>query len=138
MGTSTRPVLLILPVREKILVPLLFSVPMEAYQSAPFSTMARRFAKVSTLLIHGGFAPQPAWSWKRRSGAGASLFFPLWRRSGPFPRRRQKRPAPSLYGFAEDNPVPMICSSPRKPFFQRLSKRPPQGFSMARGYSART
>jgi mRNA-degrading endonuclease toxin of MazEF toxin-antitoxin module len=36
MGTSTRPVLLILPPRANTLVPLLFSVPMLANQSAPF------------------------------------------------------------------------------------------------------
>ena len=36
MGTSTRPVLVILPPRAKTLVPLLFSVPMAAYASGPW------------------------------------------------------------------------------------------------------
>ena len=36
MGTSTRPVLLILPPRANTLVPLDFSVPMEANHSGPF------------------------------------------------------------------------------------------------------
>ena len=35
MATSTRPVLLILPTREKILVPLLRSVPMPEYHLPP-------------------------------------------------------------------------------------------------------
>jgi NDP-sugar pyrophosphorylase family protein len=34
MGTSIRPLLRMVPVRAKILVPLLFSVPMLAYQVA--------------------------------------------------------------------------------------------------------
>jgi hypothetical protein len=35
IGTSMRPVLLILPARAKTLVPLLFSVPMPANHAAP-------------------------------------------------------------------------------------------------------
>ena len=50
IGTSTRPVLLIFPTREKIFVPLLPAVPMPANQPAPRSMMNGTFAQVSTLL----------------------------------------------------------------------------------------
>ncbi len=36
MGISTRPVFFTAPARANTLVPLLFAVPMEAYQEAPF------------------------------------------------------------------------------------------------------
>src|SRR4030067_206109 len=50
MGTSTRPVLLMLPTREKILVPLLPLVPMLEYHSAPLLIINGTLAQVSTLL----------------------------------------------------------------------------------------
>ena len=50
MGTSTKPVFFTLPTREKTFVPLLFSVPREAYHAAPFSMIAGTLAQVSTLL----------------------------------------------------------------------------------------
>ncbi len=61
MGTSTRPVLLILPTRENILVPLLFSVPILVYQSAPLLTMRGTFAQVSTLFRVLGRFQRPDW-----------------------------------------------------------------------------
>ncbi|OQB35380.1 MAG: hypothetical protein BWY09_02329 [Candidatus Hydrogenedentes bacterium ADurb.Bin179] len=39
IGTSIRPVLFTLPVRQNTLLPLLFSVPMAAYQSLPLRMM---------------------------------------------------------------------------------------------------
>ncbi len=60
MGTSTRPVLLTLPAREKILVPLLSSVPTSPYQSDPFLMIRGTFAQVSTLLMLVGLASMPA------------------------------------------------------------------------------
>ena len=56
IGTSTRPVLLILPTSEKIFVPLLPAVPMEAYQSAPLLMMNGTLAQVSTLLRFVGLS----------------------------------------------------------------------------------
>jgi len=44
MGTSMRPVRSILPARAKTFVPLLFSVPMEAYHSPPLRMMAETLA----------------------------------------------------------------------------------------------
>src|SRR6516225_1119407 len=54
MGTSIRPVLVILPARAKTLVPLLFSVPIPANQSAPLRTIGATLANVSTLLMWVG------------------------------------------------------------------------------------
>ena len=54
MGTSIRPVLVILPARAKTLVPLLLSVPMPANHSAPCWMMGAMLANVSTLLIRVG------------------------------------------------------------------------------------
>src|SRR5512139_3147646 len=62
IGTSARPVLLILPVRQNTLLPLLFSVPLEAYQSPPFLMMNGTLAKVSTLFRQVGFIHRPLWA----------------------------------------------------------------------------
>ena len=62
MGTSTRPVLFTLPTREKTLVPLLFSVPMAAYHSAPVVMIAGTLAQVSTLLMIVGWPQRPLWA----------------------------------------------------------------------------
>ena len=59
MGTSTRPVLLILPTREKIFVPLLVSVPRPENHSAPRRMMLGTVAQVSTLLMTVGFPQKP-------------------------------------------------------------------------------
>ncbi len=54
IGTSTSPVFLTLPTRQKILVPALPGVPTRAYASAPTSMMTGTLAHVSTLLIAVG------------------------------------------------------------------------------------
>jgi hypothetical protein len=59
MGTSTRPVLVILPVRAKTLVPLLRSEPMEANHLPPLRMMGAMLAKVSTLLMSVGLPQSP-------------------------------------------------------------------------------
>ena len=46
MGISTRPVLLILPPRANTFVPLDFSVPMEANQSAPNTENLFKLAEI--------------------------------------------------------------------------------------------
>src|SRR5512143_3740217 len=60
IGTSISPEFLILPVSAKTLVPLLFSVPNDAYQSEPFLIMEGTFARVSTLFRHVGRFQRPA------------------------------------------------------------------------------
>src|SRR3974390_2641950 len=59
MGTSIRPVLVILPARANTFVPLLFSVPIPANHAAPLRTIGATFAKVSTLLINVGQPQRP-------------------------------------------------------------------------------
>ena len=49
----------ILPARANTFVPLLFSVPMEAYQAPPFFTIGATLAKVSTLLMRVGWPHRP-------------------------------------------------------------------------------
>ena len=67
IGTSIRPVLVILPASANTFVPLLFSVPMPANQSAPLRMIGATLANVSTLLISVGQAPQPALRRERRA-----------------------------------------------------------------------
>src|SRR4051812_33997654 len=59
IGTSTSPVLRILPAKAKTFVPLLVSVPMPANQSAPLRMIGGTLAKVSTLLIEVGAPHSP-------------------------------------------------------------------------------
>src|SRR5690606_32605314 len=59
MGTSTSPVLLTLPTREKILVPLLPSVPMPVNHAAPLLMMWGTLAQVSTLFRQDGLPHSP-------------------------------------------------------------------------------
>src|SRR6516162_6474791 len=59
IGTSMRPVLVILPASANTLVPLLFSVPMPANHSAPLRKIGGTFANVSTLLINVGQPHNP-------------------------------------------------------------------------------
>ena len=58
------------PTREKTLVPLLFSVPMAAYHSAPLVMMTGILAQVSTLLITVGLPQRPGDGGIGRPGAG--------------------------------------------------------------------
>src|SRR5271157_2520915 len=71
MGTSTRPVLLILPTREKTIVPLLFSVPMPAYHSGPRLMITGTLAQVFTLLMTVGRLHRPFWAGYGGRGVGS-------------------------------------------------------------------
>src|SRR4030043_2043080 len=57
--TSTRPVCLIPPTREKIFVPLLPSVPKVRYQSAPLLIITGTLDQVSTLFRLLGLSHRP-------------------------------------------------------------------------------
>src|ERR1035438_10525213 len=70
IGTSIRPVLLILPASANTFVPLLFSVPMLANQSAPLRMIGATLANVSTLLISVGQAHKPLSAGKGGRGRG--------------------------------------------------------------------
>ena len=54
IGTSMRPVLVMVPASAKTLVPFDRSVPIEANQSPPSRRIGVMLAKVSTLLISVG------------------------------------------------------------------------------------
>ena len=60
IGTSIRPVFSTRPASAKTLVPLLFSVPMPANQSAPWRMIGAMLAKVSTLLMRVGQPHRPS------------------------------------------------------------------------------
>jgi hypothetical protein len=59
MGTSIRPVVSTLPASAKILVPLLFAVPIDEYQAAPPLMIGAILPKVSTLLMSVGLPHKP-------------------------------------------------------------------------------
>ena len=59
IGTSIRPVFLILPASENAFVPALPSVPMDLNHFEPLLIMTGTFAKVSTLLSEVGAANRP-------------------------------------------------------------------------------
>src|SRR5438477_9695727 len=71
VGTSTRPVLLILPTSENTMVPLLRSVPIEAYQSAPLLMITGTLAQVLTLLMTVGLPHRPFWTGNGGRGCGS-------------------------------------------------------------------
>ena len=58
-GTSIKPGLLIFPTRHKVLVPLLFSLPVLANHCAPCKITCGTSDQVSTLLIVVGFPKSP-------------------------------------------------------------------------------
>ncbi len=60
IGTSIRPGFFTFPVKEKIFVPLLFSVPIFEYQSAPRLIIIGTLPKVSTLFNTVGLSHKPA------------------------------------------------------------------------------
>src|SRR4030067_935937 len=60
MGISISPGFFILPVKENIFVPLLFSVPSFEYQSAPLVRIIGTLPKVSTLFKTVGLSHNPA------------------------------------------------------------------------------
>ena len=135
MGTSTRPVLLTLPASEKILVPLLSSVPTSPYQPAPFLTISGILAQVSTLLILVGLPSMPAWA----GNGGRARGMPRWPsmeaiRAVSSPHT--KAPAPSRNERSKLKPLPRIFS-PSSPSSLACAMAMFK-CSMAMGYSSRT
>ena len=135
IGTSTMPVLLIDPARANTLVPLLFSVPMPANQSAPFSIIGAMLAYVSTLHMMVGLPNRPDWN----GNGGFCLGSPLWpsmeaMRAVSSPQTNA--PAPILISMSKSKPDRSM-SRPSRPAClasrMALSSR-----STASGYSALT
>ena len=135
MGTSTRPVFLTLPVREKILVPGLVSVPMERNQSAPFRMIWGTLAQVSTLLMLVGFPHRPFWAGNGGRGRGCPRR-PSMEAKSAVSSPQTNAPAPSNTWRRKEKPDPRM-SSPRRPSSSACRIAIRRCFT-ARGYSALT
>ena len=112
-GTSTSPVLFIFPVRAKTLVPLLFSVPKDAYHSPPLVIIWGTLAQVSTLLILEGFPHTPFWAGNGGLGLGIPLF-PSMEFMRAVSSPQTKAPAPSFTMISRSKPEPNMFL-PRNP-----------------------
>ncbi len=135
MGTSIRPVLVIFPARANTFVPLLFSVPMLAYHSAPLRMMVGIFANVSTLLMSVGNPQSPLSAGKGGRGRGTPRL-PSIEEMSAVSSPQTNAPAPMRISmrkskgdskmFVPNSPMRRAC---RMAVLRRL---------MARGYSPRT
>src|SRR4030043_632144 len=113
LGTSTRPVLEILPTSENILVPLLFLVPVLLNQSEPLLIIRGTFAQVSTLLRLVGF-PQSPCSEVCTYLARGSPTLPSSEAIKAVDSPQIKAPPPRFMRTLKLNPEPRILS-PSKP-----------------------
>ncbi len=113
MGTSTRPVFLILPTSENILVPLLPSVPIWEYQPAPFLMIRGTLAQVSTLLMLVGLPHKPLRTGKGGRCLGIPLF-PSMEAISAVSSPQTKAPAPVATCMSKLKPESRIFS-PRSP-----------------------
>src|SRR4030067_760375 len=95
MGTSIRPLLAILPVSAKTQVPLLFSVPVPAYQSTPREIIAGTVARDFTLLMVVGLPHKPELAGKGGRERGMQRL-PSIEASSAVSSPQTKAPAPSL------------------------------------------
>ena len=135
IGISTRPVLLILPTRQKTLVPLLRSVPMPANQSAPLRMMRGILAQVSTLFRMVGTPNRPLTAGKGGRGRGSPRC-PSMEVISAVSSPQTKAPEPRRSSISKAKPVPKI-SSPKKPYSRACLMATCRRW-MAMGYSART
>jgi len=117
------------------LVPLLSSVPTEAYFSGPSSRTIGTLARVSTLLMHVGFPSRPDWTGKGGLGLGIPLF-PSIEASRAVSSPQTKAPAPSLIFTSNEKPVSRMFS-PTRPIAE-ASRTAIFRCSTAIGYSALT
>jgi len=135
IGTSIRPVLLILPVRAKALVPGLVGVPKDRNHSMPLFIMGATLAKVSTLFSTVGQSKRPC-STVRGGFTRGIPRLPSIEAVRALPSPQTKAPAPRFIWRWKRFPEPRILS-PKSPaevscsmaIFSR---------STANGYSART
>ena len=95
------------PPKANTFVPFDFSVPIEAYHSAPFKIILVTLARVSTLLIMVGFPKRPLL-------AGYGGFTLGWPRLPSIDSNKAvssphtKAPAPKRISMSKSNPVPKI------------------------------
>jgi hypothetical protein len=134
IGTSTSPVLLTFPTREKIFVPLLFSVPMPANQPAPFSIISGTVAQVSTLFRFVGLPQIPLTAVRVYFGRGSPTR-PSIAAIRALDSPLTKAPAPLWIVTSKVKPEPRMFS-PRKPY-SRACPSAVSSTSRASGYSCR-
>ncbi|MBA7663213.1 hypothetical protein ES703_71252 [subsurface metagenome] len=136
-GTSTSPVLFIFPTRLKVFVPLLFSVPTPANQSAPLKIIWGISDHVSTLLMVVGLPKSPPPTFAGKGGLWRGLpLFPSIEIKRPVSSPQTKAPAPGKMSIENSKLVPMVFL-PRSPY-SRAWAMAWLKVSIARGYSART
>src|SRR4030043_440171 len=135
MGTSTRPVFFTCPTREKIFVPLLFSVPIEENHLLPFSMIRGTLAQVSTLLRFVGF-PQSPFSTMWICLLLGSPTFPSIEEINAVDSPQTKAPPPLAISTSKLNPEPKIFL-PKNPTFLACVMAV-SAFLQARGYSCLT
>src|SRR4030043_1234220 len=115
MGTSTRPVFFTCPTREKIFVPLLFSVPIEENHLLPFSMIRGTLAQVSTLLRFVGFPQSPSLTVRICLLLGSPTR-PSIEAINAVDSPQTKAPPPLAISTSKSNPEPKIFF-PNKPVF---------------------
>jgi len=135
MGTSMMPVLTTSPARAKTLVPRLFSVPNEAYQSPPRARISGMAARVSTLLMMVGSLKRPDWKGKGGFCRGSPRW-PSTEAMRAVSSPQTNAPAPMRTSRSKEKSVPnrFSPSSPRL----LASSMALESRSTAMGYSART
>ncbi len=135
IGTSTKPVFLILPTRLNILVPELFFVPIFANSGAPRSMMTGMFAQVSTLLMAVGLPSIPFCTGNGGRWRGSPIF-PSTDCINAVSSPHTNAPAPLTRLMSKENWVPRMFS-PRSPS-SRACRSAMIRCLMANGYSLRT
>ena len=113
MGTSAKPLLLIFPAKANTLVPLDFSVPMDANQSAPFLNIVGMFEKLSTLLMTVGLFHRPELAGNGGLGRGSPRI-PITELRRAVSSPHTNAPAPSLTSMLKSKPEFRI-SLPKSP-----------------------
>ncbi len=113
-GSSTRPVFLTFPTKEKTLVPLLFAVPKVEKKSPPRAIMRGILHQVSTLLIVVGLPYKPCWAGKGGRGEGLPAF-PSMDAIRAVSSPQTKAPAPVTISISKLDLLPsMSCPGARR------------------------
>ena len=134
IGTSARPEYLTFPLIAKTFVPLLVSVPMDEYHSAPLFTILGILDKVSTLFIIVGLPQRPETAGKGGRGFGIPRL-PSMEAISAVSSPQTNAPAPFLILISKLKSLPRI-ESPINPYSLHFIIAF-SSLSIANGYSAR-
>jgi len=118
IGTSASPPRAILPASANTLVPLLFSVPIDAKASGPFIIIHATFAKVSTLFIFVGLPHSPLFAGNGGLNRGIPLL-PSIEAIRAVSSPQTNAPAPSFIFIERLKSEPNIFF-PRKPLLRAM------------------